>query len=82
LFMAANEGVTTEIGMENATNLESLSTELRCVELGRWVAEFVLQHSSVEVIRLKSAITDLQRQLPGQNHDLCMSTNHQRMTRG
>jgi hypothetical protein len=32
---------TTDIRMENAIDLESLSMEFRFVELGRWVAELV-----------------------------------------
>jgi hypothetical protein len=41
LFLAAIEGVATEIGMENAIDLESLSREFQFVELGRQVREFV-----------------------------------------
>jgi hypothetical protein len=50
----------TKIGMENVIDVESLSTEFRCIRLGRRIAEFVSRHPHVEVIRLKSAITDLQ----------------------
>jgi hypothetical protein len=64
----------TEIGMENTIDLESLSTEFQFVELGRQVADFVSQHPHVEVVRLKSAILDLQRQLAGQNRELCQLT--------
>jgi hypothetical protein len=34
LFLAAIEGATTEIGMDNAINLESLSAEFQFIELG------------------------------------------------
>jgi hypothetical protein len=71
LFLAVIEGATTEIGMENAIDLESLSTEFQFVELGRQVGEFVLQHPHVEVVRLKSAILDLQKPLAGQNRERC-----------
>jgi cell division protein FtsB len=70
-FPAGIEGATTEIGMENAINLESLSREFQCVELGRHVGEFALQHAHVEVVRLKSAMWDLQKQLAWQNQELC-----------
>jgi hypothetical protein len=35
LFLAAIEGATTESGMENAMDLESLSWEFQFLELGR-----------------------------------------------
>jgi hypothetical protein len=35
LFLAVIEGATTEIGMENAMDLESLSREFQFVDLGR-----------------------------------------------
>jgi hypothetical protein len=52
LFLAAIEGATAEIGMENAIDLESLSSEFQFVELGRQVGEFVSQHRHVEIVRL------------------------------
>jgi hypothetical protein len=61
------KGARTEIGMENAIDLESLSREFQFVELGRQVGEFVSQHTHVEVAWLQSAMSDLQRQLAGQN---------------
>jgi hypothetical protein len=67
LFLAAIAGSRTEIGMENAIDIESLSAEFQFVDLGSRVAEFVSQHRQVEVVRLKSAMLDLQRQLVGQN---------------
>jgi cell division protein FtsB len=57
--------------MENAIDLESLSREFQFVELGRQVADFVSQHPHTEVVRLKSAMLDLQRQIAGQNRELC-----------
>jgi myosin heavy subunit len=71
VFLAAIKGATTEIGLENAIDLESLSTEFQFVELGRRAGEFVSQHPHFEVVRLKSAISDLQRQLAGQNREFC-----------
>jgi chromosome segregation ATPase len=56
--------------MENAINLESLSSELQFTELGRRVGKFVLQHPHVEIVRFKSAITALQRRLAGQDREL------------
>jgi uncharacterized protein YukE len=74
LFLAAIEGATTEIGMENAMDLESLSTEFQFIKLGQRVGEFVSQHPHVEDVRLRSAISDLQQQLAGQNRELCQLT--------
>jgi hypothetical protein len=71
LFLMAIEGATTEIGMENATDYESLSTEFHFVKLGRQVREFISQHPHVEVVRLNSAIADMQRRMAGQNRELC-----------
>jgi hypothetical protein len=65
VFLAVIEGVTTEIGMENALDPESLTKEFQFVELGRWVGEFVSQHPRIEAIRLGSALADLQRRLAG-----------------
>jgi hypothetical protein len=65
VFLVAIEGATTEIGMENAISLKSLTVEFQFIELGWRVGEFVSQHPYVEVVRLKSAITDLQRRLAG-----------------
>jgi hypothetical protein len=70
LFLAAIEGATPEIRMENAIDLESLSREFQFVGLGRQVDEFVSQHPHVEVVRLKSAIVDLQRQLVGHDREV------------
>jgi hypothetical protein len=56
--------------MGNAIDLESLSQEFQFLELGRQIREFVSQHPHVEVFRLKSATSDLQRQLAGQNREL------------
>jgi chromosome segregation ATPase len=55
--------------MENAIDLESLSSKFQFLELGRRIGEFVSQHPHVKVARLKSAILDLQRRLVGQNPD-------------
>jgi hypothetical protein len=41
LFLEAIEGATTEIRMENAIYLESLSSEFQFVELSSRVGEFV-----------------------------------------
>jgi hypothetical protein len=68
LFVDAINGAPTEIGMKNAFDLELLSTEFQFTGLVRRVAEFVAQHPSVEVVGLKSAIANLQRQLT--EHDL------------
>jgi hypothetical protein len=57
--------------MENAIDLVSLSREFQYVEVARHVGEFLLQPPHVEVIRLQSAISDLQRQLAGQNREVC-----------
>jgi hypothetical protein len=38
------EGVTAEIGMESAIDLESLSREFQLVEPARQVREFISQH--------------------------------------
>jgi hypothetical protein len=48
----AIQGVVTEIEMENAIDLESLSSEFQFVELGQRVREFVSQHPQVEVAGL------------------------------
>jgi hypothetical protein len=74
LFLTAIEGVTTQIGIENALDLESLSWEFQFLELGRQVGEFLSQHPHVEVVRLKSAILDLQKQIAGQDRELCQLT--------
>jgi hypothetical protein len=74
LFLVAIEGTTAEIGIENAIDLKSFSREFQFVELGRQVGEFVSQQSQVEVVRLQSAILDLQKQLAGQNQELCQFT--------
>jgi hypothetical protein len=50
IFLAAIEGVTAEIRMENAIDLQSLSSEFQFVEFGRQVAEFTSQHPHVEII--------------------------------
>jgi predicted nucleic acid-binding Zn-ribbon protein len=71
VFLAAIQGAKTEIGMRNAIDLESLSAEFQFVELGRQVSEFVSQHPHIEVIRLQSAILDLQRRLAGHDRKLC-----------
>jgi peptidoglycan hydrolase CwlO-like protein len=71
LCLAAIEGATTEIGIENALDIESLSSEFQFVELGRKVTEFISQHPHIEVIRLKSAITGLHRRLARQDRELC-----------
>jgi hypothetical protein len=63
MFLAAIEGATTEIGIGNVLNLESLTKEFQFVELGRHVSEFLSQHPHVDVIRLKSAMSDVQRRL-------------------
>jgi hypothetical protein len=60
-------GATAEIGMANAIHLESLNSEFQFVDLGRQVGEFVWRYPHVEVVRLQSAILDLQRQLAGQD---------------
>jgi hypothetical protein len=65
LFVVVNEGATTEIGTENAIDLESLSTEFQFIGLWRQVTELASQHPYVEVIRLQLVIMDLQRQLTG-----------------
>jgi hypothetical protein len=70
-FLAAIEGATTEIGMENAIDLESLSSEFQFAQLGRQVAGFISQHPHARVIPLKSAIAGLRRRLARQNRDLC-----------
>jgi hypothetical protein len=69
--VAANEGVMTEIATENASDFESLSTEFQFI--GRRVAEFPSQHPHVEVIRLKLAIVDLQRQMLRRVRGVCAS---------
>jgi chromosome segregation ATPase len=69
--VTAIEGAKMQIGIENAIDVESLSREFQFVEVERQVRELVLQHPHVEVVRLKSAISDLQRQLAGQNRELC-----------
>jgi hypothetical protein len=56
MFLAAIEGVTTEIGMGNVLDLESLTKEFEFAELGRQVSEFLSQNPHIDVIRLKSAI--------------------------
>jgi hypothetical protein len=74
VFLAAMEGATTEIGMGNALDLESLTKEFQFVKLGRQVAEFISQHPHIDVIRLKSAIADLRRRLAEQDRGLCLLT--------
>jgi hypothetical protein len=54
LFLAAIEGATTEIGMANAIDVKSLSSEFQFVKL----------------IRLPSAMSGLPRQLARQNREL------------
>jgi chromosome segregation ATPase len=71
VFLAAMEGATTEIGMGNVLDLESLTKEFQFAELGRQVAEFLPQHPHVDVIRLKSAVADLERHLARQDRELC-----------
>jgi hypothetical protein len=71
VFVEAVEGVTTEIRTENAFNIELLTKKVQFVGLGRRVEEFVSQHPHVEDIQFKSAITDLQRWLVGQDRELC-----------
>jgi uncharacterized caspase-like protein len=58
VFLAAMEGATTEIGMGNALDLESVIKQFQFVELGRQVAEFLSQHPHIDVIPLKSANTE------------------------
>jgi hypothetical protein len=72
LFLAAIEGAMTAIGLDNVIDLGSLSKEFEFVDLGRRVAEFVSQHPSVEVARLKWAIANLQKQVAEQNRQLCL----------
>jgi hypothetical protein len=74
VYLAAIEGATTEIGMGNVLDLESLTKEFQFVELGRQVAEFLSQHPHIDVIRLKSAIADLRRRLAGQDRELSQLT--------
>jgi hypothetical protein len=69
--MAAIEGATTEIGMGNALDRETLTEKLQFLGLGRRVGKFVSQHSHVAVVRLKLAMADLQRRLVGQDRELC-----------
>jgi regulator of replication initiation timing len=80
-FLAAIEWETAEIGMENAIDLESLSSEFQFVELGRRVEEFISQHHHVEVVRLKSAIVDLQRRLAGHDREFCQLVEANRRAR-
>jgi hypothetical protein len=70
LFLREIEGVTMEIELESAIDLESLRSEFRFIELGRRVGKFVSQHPQIEVARLKSVVLDLQR-LVGHNRELC-----------
>jgi hypothetical protein len=65
---------TTEIGIGNALDPESLTKEFQFVELGRQVAEFLSQPPRVDVIWLKSAIADLEGHLAGQDRELCQLT--------
>jgi hypothetical protein len=58
---------TMDIRRENGIDLESPSSEFEFVELARQVGQFVSQHPHVDVVRLKSAMSDLQRQLAGQS---------------
>jgi capsule polysaccharide export protein KpsE/RkpR len=60
--------------MGNVLDLESLTKEFQFAELGRQVSEFLSQHPHVDVIRLKSAIADLERRLAGQDRELCQLT--------
>jgi hypothetical protein len=71
LFVAAIEGATTEIGTKNAINVESLSGEFQFLELGRQIREFISQRPHVEVAVLQSTTSDLQKQLAGQNREVC-----------
>jgi hypothetical protein len=73
LSVAANERAMTEIGMEHASDFESLSTEFQFIGLGRQVAEFLSQHPHSEIIRLKPAVVDLQRQLLWRVREICES---------
>jgi hypothetical protein len=54
--------------------VESLTKELRFVGLWREVAEFVLRHLPVVVVRLTRAIADPQKQLVEENGEICLST--------
>jgi oligoendopeptidase F len=74
MFLAAMEGATTEIGMGNALDLESLTKEFQFVELGRQVAEFLSRYPHIDIIRLKSAIADLEEHLARQDQELCQLT--------
>jgi hypothetical protein len=69
--VAVIERAATEIGMENAIDLESLSREFQFVELGWQGGDFVSQHPHVDALRLKSVISDPQRQPAGQNLEFC-----------
>jgi predicted nucleic acid-binding Zn-ribbon protein len=73
VFLVAIEGAT-EIVIRNALDLESLTKEFQFVKLGRQVAEFISHHPHIDVIRLKSAIADLQSRLAGQDRELCLLT--------
>jgi hypothetical protein len=66
------EGATTEIGMGNALDLESLTNEFHFLELGRQVAEFLSPRPHIDAIRLKSAIADLRGWLAAQDRELCL----------
>jgi hypothetical protein len=57
--------------MENAIDLESLGSEFQFVELRRRLEKFIWQHPQIEVIRLTSAIVDLQRRLARQDRKFC-----------
>jgi hypothetical protein len=57
--------------IENALDLESLSSDFHFVEPRRRVGEFVSRHPYVEVVRLQSAIMDLQRRLVRQDRERC-----------
>jgi hypothetical protein len=51
LLVAATEGATAEIGMENVIDLGSVSREFQFAELGQQVGEFVSRKSSAITAR-------------------------------
>jgi chromosome segregation ATPase len=56
--------------MENAIDVLLLSREFQFLELERQVGEFVSENPHVEVVWLKSVMSDLQRQLMGHDQEL------------
>jgi hypothetical protein len=70
----AINGSTPKIEIGNVLDLESLSTEFQFGGLVHRVAEYVSQHPSVEVTRLKAAVVQLQGQVVAQDRAIAELT--------